>query len=345
MSGFRRALRGEIYALLHRRGLGLGLVFVVLGVLLRVLWTRLLLPDLAASGDLQAASRWNFWPRFAEAAGFGFGLTELATLVLVGAALPREIASAAARDPLVRGISRPAFALARGIAAILCPVVLGVAAVTTALTAAAVLYDAGHVVSAPFQLEEDPAVTSAFRSWLAEHELRDDQLAAWLYLMDEEGQDEAAAATRLGLPAFSLPDDYFGLVPVLVFLEEDIGDGVVQALRLAVAPLVALGLFAFLLSMLLPTGSLAGGIATMAVVLFSLFLAPEMRAGAHWVFADGLAGIGHGSALAVARRVADGYTDTVPLDPAVLAAGGRAAWAQAAVFFAAAVALFPRRKL
>ncbi|MBC8328289.1 MAG: hypothetical protein ISR76_07585 [Planctomycetes bacterium] len=342
MSGFLRALRGELYALFHRRSLRIGLVLVVLGVLLRMMLARLAAGVIPGGGAEAAA---NYWPRFAQAAGFGLGLAELATLVLVGAALPREIASAAVRDPMTRGISRVGFVLARGLTALLCPFVLGGAAVLTAALGCAVLYDGGHVVSAPFVMNQQPEAEAAFHDWLAEEGLRPDQLAAWLYMVEEDGLEGAAAAAALGLPAFELPDDYYSFIPILVFLEDEVADGIHAALAQALAPLTALALFAFLLSMLLPTGALASGLATMLVVLFSVFLAPEMGAGASWFFADWLPGIGHDSALKLAERVAEGYTDSVPPDPEVLAAGARATWIQAGLYFAAATALFPRKKL
>jgi hypothetical protein len=341
--GFLRALRGELYAMLHRRSLRLGLVLVVLGVVLQTAWTSLTVGVAAAAGG--GAAQANFWPRFAQAAGFGLGVAELATVILVGAMLPREIGLGAARDPLVRGISRTAFVAARALMALLCPFVLGGAAVLAAAGASAALYDAGHVVSAPFLLEEDPELQAGFAAWQEESGVRADEVSAWLYLVEEEGLEEDAARERLGLPAFEFPDDYYGQLPILVFLEEEVAQGVLDGLVRAVLPLAALGLFAFLVSLALPTGSLASGLALVLVVLFSVFLAPEMPDTAARVFADWLPGLGPDSALALARHVADGYTDVMPPDPARVAAGVRATALSIALFFAGSLLLFPRRKL
>ncbi|RMH01208.1 MAG: hypothetical protein D6702_12105 [Planctomycetota bacterium] len=340
MTGFRRALNGELFALKRRRGPRLAALFVVLAVFLRLAWARWL--PAAAGGSTQA----NFWPRFAEAAAFGLGLAELASLVLVGGLLPREIGLGAVRDPLTRRISRPAFALARALTALLCPLLLGATAVAAAAAGAAVLWDGGHVVSAPFLAEEEPGAREAFAAWLEAEGVRADQAAAWLHLVEDEGLEPAAAADRLGLPpAFTIPDEYYASVPILVFLEEEVAGGILAALRQAVAPLVALGLFAFLLSLLLPTGALAAGLGALLVVLFSLFLAPELGETAGRVFADWLPGIGHDSALQIARRVADGFTDTVAPDPGRIAAGQTACWLEAAILFLAAPCLLPRRRL
>ncbi len=342
MSGFLRALRGELYALTCRRSLRIGLVLVVLGVLLQMLWTWY---APRAVGEEPSASQLNFWPRFAQAAGFGLGLAELATLVLVGSTLPREIAHGAIRDPLTRGISRGAFCLARGLTAALCPFVLGGVAVASAALGSAALYDGGHVVSDPFLIEEDAELEAGFASWLEERGMVAADLSAWLYLVEEEGLEEAEASERLGLPDFAFPDDYYSFLPILVFLEDEVSGGVIEALWQAWPPLIALALFGFLLSLALPTGALASGLATMLVVLFSLFLAPEMGSGAAYVFADWLPGLGPDSALKLARHVADGYTDTLAPDPELVSAGARATWISALLFFSGALLLFPRKKL
>ncbi len=350
MSGFLRALRGELYALFHRRSLRFGLVLVVLGVLLQVLGTwaaPAVLPGGEGLAENVDAARANFWPRFAQAAGFGLALAELAALVLVGGALPREIAHCAVRDPLTRGISRPAYAAARGLTAVFCPFVLGAAALLSAGLGCALLYDGGHAVSEPFFATEDAGAQQRFDDWLAERGMNGGDLAAWVHLVEEEGLEGPEASESLGIPVFELPedDDFYSQIPYLVFLEDEVASGVRQALRQAVPPLVALALFAFLLSILLPTGALASGAATTLVVLFSVFLAPEMADKAGFVFADWLPGMGNDSALRIARRIGDGFTDTVPPSPEALAQGLRWTWIQAAVFFAVATSLFPRKRL
>lgn len=351
MTGFGRALRGEIYALAHRRGVRLALLLVVAGVVLRVLaaWLELRLLGSGAAAEETAtaaqAAHANFWPRWAEGARFGLILAEVFTLVIVGSALPREIASGAARDPLTRRISRPAFLAARAVAALLLPLVLAAAAVGASAWAAAACFDAGPITSPPFLYEGDPAAEAAFRQWLAATGASADDVAAWRKLVDG-GADPLEASHSIGLPAVP-PAEALETwpIPFLYRWEDDIRREVLRGLLQGLPSLLALGLFALLLGATLPSAVLASGAAVGLVLLFGVFLAPELGDGASWIFADGLPGMGHGSELVKARLFADGYSDVVATAPAALRAQVLGSAGGAALFFALAQLAFRRRRL
>lgn len=138
MKGFARALQGEIYLWTRKRSWRLALIGVVLLAAGRVALGRLTTsPDSAA---------WNFWPQFASGTRTGLFLAELLTVVLIASSLPREVTLGAARDPLVRGMSRSAFVAARSCIALLLPLSLALAAVAGAGGAGALLFDAGDIV-------------------------------------------------------------------------------------------------------------------------------------------------------------------------------------------------------
>lgn len=148
MKGFARALGGELYlwsAKSSVRWAHLGVAALAAGT---VLWGRALLglrQGLGGGGPGEAAA-WNFWPQFTDGARVGSFLVEVLVLILIGGALPREIGLGAARDPLVRGISRPAFVAARACIAVLLPLTLAVCAIGAAAGTAALLFDAGDIV-------------------------------------------------------------------------------------------------------------------------------------------------------------------------------------------------------
>ncbi len=138
MKGLGRALRGEIYLWTRKPSWRWSLIGVLLLAAGRVLLGRLTTnPESGA---------WNFWPQFASGARTGLFLAELLTLVLLASSLPREVALGAARDPLVRGISRGAFIAARACIAIGLPLSLMLAAVLGAAGAGALCFDAGDIV-------------------------------------------------------------------------------------------------------------------------------------------------------------------------------------------------------
>lgn len=346
MTGFLRALRGELYAGLHRRQVRIALALVVLGVAVRVLLAYLQPVVLGTSGadEVQASAYQNFWPRFAQGARFGLILAELATVVVLGGLLPREIGLGAVRDPLVRRISRPAFLLARAVIAVMLPLALAAGACLSSAVVAALLFDAGHVVTERFVLDDDPGRREAFREWCARTEVRPDQLAAWEKLQLDEDLEPDAAARRLGLPEFELPEELYSFVPVLQFYEGVIRAEILDGLLHGLLPLMALGLFALALSVLLPTGVLAAGIGFGAVLLFGVFLAPELDDDAWWIFADWLPGMGHESQLELARLVADGYGEPMTAGDA-RRAGLLGSVIQGGGFLILSLVLFPRRRL
>lgn len=138
MKGFARALRGEIYLWTRKRSWRWSLFGVLLLAAGRVALGRL-----TAS---PASGAWNFWPQFAAGTRTGLFLAELLTVILLASSLPREIALGAARDPLVRGMSRSAFIAARAVIALLFPLSLVVAALLGAGGAGALLFDAGDII-------------------------------------------------------------------------------------------------------------------------------------------------------------------------------------------------------
>jgi hypothetical protein len=301
---------------------------ILVGVFLRTLWAWI---SVGGGGELDdlAANHQNFWPRFGQAAGFGFVLAELATIVLLGGTLPREIGMAAIRDPLCRGISRLAFLCARACVALLLPLLLGAVALGSASFSASLFFDGGHVTTDPVLLDPDPEGHQKFQNWLAEEGIRADQLAVDL----EEN------------PEFQIPDEHYPFVPILIAKESQIRDGILSSLNGAVLPLAALGLVAFLMSLLLPTGALASGVALGAVLMFGVFLAPELGEPAWWVFADWLPGMGHQSTLQLATHFADGYTDIPPLPERAITIGQWGSLIALVGSFLLGIPIFSRKKL
>lgn len=148
MKGFTRALRGELYLWCSKWSVRAAHVAVAALGAGTVAWGRVLLglrQGLGGGGPGEAAS-WNFWPQFTDGARVAFFLVELFTLILIGGSLPREIGLGAARDPLVRGISRSAFVAARACVALLLPLTLALCAVLAAAGVAALIFDAGDIV-------------------------------------------------------------------------------------------------------------------------------------------------------------------------------------------------------
>ena len=346
MIGWWRALRGELYALVRRRSFRLALVSVILLVPIRVavafLWLRI--QEGGGGADPLAANHFNFWPRFAQGSRFGLVLGELSSLVLIGGALPREIRDGVVRDPMVRRISRNAFVLARAAVALLLPLFLGTVAVTSSAVAASIFFDGGHIVTEPVSVMEDPENEAAYAAWLEAQDVRPDQVAAYFHLLDE-GVEDTEARERSGFQAAAFPDDYYAFVPILIGLEEDIRGDVMSSLRQGLLPLAALGLFAFLLSVVFPTGALAAGVAFGAVILLGVFLTPELGDAGWWFSSSWLPGVGYHSTLAVAQLIADGYTDTPPTADAALRAAWQGSLAASAVSLVLATTVFPRRRL
>lgn len=147
MKGFARALRGEAFLWRTKRSVRWAHFGVAALAAATVAWGRVLVglrAGLGEGGPGQGA--WNFWPQFAGGARAGFFLVELLSLILIAGSLPREIGLGAARDPLVRGISRSAFVAARACIALLLPLTLALCAVGAAAGTAALLFDAGDVL-------------------------------------------------------------------------------------------------------------------------------------------------------------------------------------------------------
>ncbi len=353
MTGFLRALRGEFYALLKRRQMKLALLVVVAGVVLRLLWAHFQIGS-ALGGPLDEtliARRSNFWPRFAQAAGVGMILTELLTLVTLGAALPREIGRGAARDPLVRRISRPAFLLARAVTAMLFPLVLGAASLVSAAAVGLVLFPPGNVTAPPVVIDEDPATRAAYQEWLAEKGVSENDLAAWLRFRDDgleeglPGEEAARAASRrLEMPPFRIPEAFESYIPLLIFFEAEIRGGILDAIRDCVLPLLILGLFSFCVSVIFPSSALSAGVALGSVLFFGVFLARELGDAAWWFFPDWLPGMGSDSQLELARKVADGYGEPLT-SPEALRTGIFGSFAEGAGFLILSLLVFRRRRL
>jgi len=353
MTGFLRALRGELYALGRRRQMKMALLVVVAGVILRLLWAHFQVGS-ALTGSLDEtliARRSNFWPRFAQAAGVGMILTELLTLVTLGAALPREIGRGAARDPLVRRISRPAFLLARAVTAMLFPLILAAAAFASAAAVGLALFPPGNVTAPPVVLDDDPAVRAAYQAWLSETGVSENDLAAWLRYRDDgldqglSGEEAAGAASgKLGLPPIHLSEEFESQVPLLIFFETEIRGGILDAMRDCVLPLLILGLFSFCVSVIFPSSALSAGVALGSVLLFGVFLARELGDGAWWFFPDWLPGMGADSQLELARKVADGYGEPLT-SPEALRTGVLGSFAEGIGFLILSLIVFRRRRL
>lgn len=329
MSGFWNSLRAELWAMGRRRNLRVTAVLIVAAVFARMLWAWLALGLSTGGMDDLASNHYNFWPRFGQALGFGFTIVELAVLVIIGGALPREIRLGAVRDPLCRGISRSSFVLSRVLCAAILPLMLSLVAVVAAASAGAIFFDAGHVVTDPVMLDPDPEGQQAFRAWLEENDLRADQVAVAL---DNDSD-------------FLIPDQYYPFVPILIATEEDISGGIITALWQALFPLVVLGLFAFMVSLLLPTGALASGLALGAVLVFGVLLAPELGDRAWWCFADWLPGMGSDSSLKLATHYADGFSDVPPLPDRAFVAARFGNFAAVGVFVSITLWCFHRKRI
>lgn len=147
MKGFGRALLGELYLWSSKRSVRWAMLAVALFAAGTVAWGRILVELRSGLGaGAPGEGAWNFWPQFAGAARAAMFLVELLTLILLGAALPREIALGAARDPLVRRISRSALVAARACVGLLLPLLLAACAIASAAGTAALLFDAGDVI-------------------------------------------------------------------------------------------------------------------------------------------------------------------------------------------------------
>jgi len=287
----------------------------------------------------------NFWPRFAQGARLGLVLAEILSLLVLAVSLPREVGLGAARDPLVRRISRPALVLARAVLALLLPLSLGLLAVAGAGVTARLLYPPGPVLAESFGVA--PEEQAALEAWLGEQGLDLATLAEWNALAPDQG-DEAAWRT-LGREPVTVPDEFLDAIPFLVFQEAEVRREVLAALLRAAPPLLALGAAALFLSVVLPTGILALGLVLGAclgaLLLFGTVLAGELGEAAWWIFADWLPGLGHASLLEQARQLADGYSDVLAPPPEALAASLRGSLAAVAAFLILSLPAFQRRPL
>lgn len=148
MSGFARALRGELYLLTHRRSVRRAFLFIALVGLVYVLGSMAILKATAGSQDLapEQLAAWNFWPQWAAASRAALYFVELLILAHVAGSLPREVAAGVTRDPVTRRISRRSFVLARSLGALLYATGLYLVAVAAAFVPSWLLFDAGPVV-------------------------------------------------------------------------------------------------------------------------------------------------------------------------------------------------------
>jgi len=167
VKGFLRALRGELYLWSVKRSVRWAHLAVVGLAAGTVVWGRVLLgirQGLGGGGPGEAAN-WNYWPQFTDGARVGFFLVEVLTLIMIGGSLPREVGLGAARDPLVRGIARPAFVAARSCIAALLPLSLAACALLASAGAASLLFDGGDILEdGDVLLEAEELVPHVFRS-------------------------------------------------------------------------------------------------------------------------------------------------------------------------------------
>lgn len=342
MTGFLRALRGEVYVWSRRRSVRFAVFFIFLaaaaGVLAGGAW------QLLRTGGGEPLPG-NFWPRFAQGARLGLVLAEVLSLLVLSVSLPREVGLGAARDPLVRHISRPAFLLARSLVALLLPLFLGLVALAGAGLSARLLYAPGPVLAAGFGV--DPEEQAALDTWLREQGLDLGTLAEWNARAADQGDEEAWRS--LGREPVAVPEELLGAIPFLVFREAEVRREILLALARAVPPLLALGALALFLSTVLPTGVLALGLVLGAclgaLLLFGSVLAGELGERAWWCFADWLPGLGHASLLEQARQLADGYSDVLAPPPEALTAAWQGSLATAALLLLLALPAFQRRSL
>ena len=148
MSGFVRALRGELYLLSHRSSIRRAHLLVAVVAILHVMGSMWMLQVEARLEDIRAdqLAAWNFWPRLAAGTRAAMYFVELLVLALIAGSFPREIAGGVARDPATRRISRGALLGARAIGALLLPFSLYLTAVLAAALPCWLLFDRGPVV-------------------------------------------------------------------------------------------------------------------------------------------------------------------------------------------------------
>lgn len=148
MSGFTRALRGELFLLTYRSSIRRAHLLVAVVAVLHVLGSMWMLRLEAGLQDVRPEdlAAWNFWPRLAEGTRAAMYFVELLVLALVAGSFPREIAAGVVRDPVTRQISRPALMGARVVGALLLPASLYLTAILGALLPTWLLFDRGPVV-------------------------------------------------------------------------------------------------------------------------------------------------------------------------------------------------------
>ncbi|KAA3608285.1 MAG: hypothetical protein DWQ01_14650 [Planctomycetota bacterium] len=343
MTGFLRSLRAELFGLLHRRStlVALILVFVASFLGLAVGWLE---HNVLRPSEEGYNAHLNFWPRFGQAAHAGFWLVEILTLVMVGGLLAREIQHGAARDPVTRRISRSAFVASRAVAAMLFPLLLTGWNLAISWGGSALLFEKGHIVTDPVVVFEDPEAEKGFQVWLQENQFRADDIAAWRDLV-QSGEEEADAARQLGLEPFSMPPEYDSYIPNLVFYQDEVAGDLNRAILAALPSLLTLSLFAFCVSVLVPSVVVAAGAALGIVLVLGRFMAPEMGEHATWLFADWLPALGHESQLAKARQIAEGYSDVAATEEAWISRGYWATLFEAVALSVLAWGVFRRRAL
>ncbi|MCH2101302.1 MAG: hypothetical protein MK209_05220 [Planctomycetes bacterium] len=148
MSGFARALRGELYLLTRRSSVRRAHLLVVVVAILHVMGSMWVLQVEAGLEGIPAdeLAAWNFWPRLAAGARAAMYFVELLVLALIAGSFPREIAGGVTRDPATRRISRRALLGARAIGALLLSFSLYGTAVLAAAFPSYLLFDRGPVM-------------------------------------------------------------------------------------------------------------------------------------------------------------------------------------------------------
>jgi len=159
MNGFLRAFRGELYLYTHRRSVRRAHLLVAIVAIVHVLGWMLILKGQASVDDLapELVEGWNFWPRFAASCRAALYLVELLVIALVAGSFPSEIKHGVTRDPVTRGISRGAYAAARGCSAVLLPASLYVVAVVCSAMTAWIFFDAGPLLDQDGTVHMDEA--------------------------------------------------------------------------------------------------------------------------------------------------------------------------------------------
>jgi hypothetical protein len=148
MTGFLRALKGELYLLRSRRSIRRAHFLVAIVAILHVVGSYFILQAQAGVEDLKPEdiAGWNFWPRVAASSRAAMYFVEVVVLALIAGSFPSEISGGVARDPLVRRISRPALTVARSLAAMVLPLTLYGVAVGFAWMTSAALFDGGPIL-------------------------------------------------------------------------------------------------------------------------------------------------------------------------------------------------------